>query len=442
MIQHGSRTHGAADRVWPTGSTPGTRVVVVGAGFGGLWAAKALAGNGLDVLLLDRNNYHTFLPLLYQVAAAELAPSDIAYPIRSILRKSRDIRFRLAEIHTVDLSRRVVESDAGPVPYDYLILALGSVPHFFGVEGASIHAFPLREMGDAIPLRHHTLSRFEAASHEMDPARRRGLLTFAIVGGGPTGVEYAGALSELVYGPLLVDYPSVSPDEIRVLLLEAGDTLLKGMPPKLRDYAYRRLRRRRVEVRLDAAVTRVTSTSIHLADGTVEAAATVAWTAGVRGEPRVEKWGFPVTAGGRVPLAPALHLENHPEVYVVGDLAYVEEDGHPLPQVAPVAIQQGEHAATCVIRAVAGIRPEPFRYQDPGMLAVIGRNAAVARIWGRSFTGLPAWALWLAIHITKLIGFRNRVLVLVNWAWNYLSFRRTVRLILPSSEGRSGSAGS
>lgn len=410
-------------------------MVVCGAGFGGLWAARRLAGNGLDVLLLDRTNYHTFLPLLYQVAAAELGPTDIAYPVRSILRKTPDIRFRMAEVRDLDLDGKVVVTDAERIPYDHLVLALGSVPAFFGVEGAAEHAFPLRSMDDAIPLRHHILSAFETAVYERDEVRRRQLLTFVIVGGGPTGVEYAGALAELVYGPLVRDYPDLSGDDIRVILLEAVDGLLSGMPEGLGRYAAERLASRRVDVRTGSMVTRVAADRIHLKEGAAIDTGTVVWTAGVKGDSRVEAWGLPVARGGRVEVAPFLHLEEHPDVWVAGDLAWVEQDGRPLPQVAPVATQQGEAVADNIVRSLRGEALHPFRYDDPGMLAVVGRNAAVADLGGRTFTGFPAWLLWLLIHIAKLIGFRNRALVLVNWAWNYITFRRAVRLILPSDPG-------
>ena len=413
--------------------SPG-RVVVVGAGFGGLWAARALAGRAVEVLLVDRNNYHTFLPLLYQVAAAELGPTDIAYPVRSILRRAPNVRFLMAEVTGLDLDARTLETDRGTIPWDRLVLALGSVPNFFGVEGADEHAFPLRDMKDAIPLRHHLLGRFEAAAAEPDAERRRAALTFTIVGGGPTGVEYAGALAELVHGPLRRDYPTLV-GEPRVVLVEAGDGLLRGMPERLGVWAADRLERRRVEVRTETQVTRVTRSAVLLGGGESISSETVVWTAGVKGDPRVAAWGLPVGRGGRVPVTDRLHLEAWPDVYVVGDLAWLEQEGEPLPQVAQVAMQQGERAAANILRSLGGEVPEPFRYKDYGMLAVIGRNAAVAHMAGRAFSGFPAWLLWLLVHIAQLIGFRNRVLVLVNWAWNYVFFRRAVRLILPAEGG-------
>ena len=411
------------------------RVVIAGAGFAGLWAARALANEEVDVLVLDRNNYHTFFPLLYQVAAAELAPTDIAYPVRSILRRAPDVSFRMAEVRGVDLDARAVVTDLERIPYDVLLLGLGSEPNFFGVEGAEEHAFPLRWMHDAVPLRYHILSRFESAVYARDPERRRRLLTFTIVGGGPTGVEYAGALAELIHGPLLRDFPMVEPGEVRVVLLEAMDRILLGMPDRLAAYAAERLARRRVEVRTGAAVERISRTEVVLEDGERIPTETVVWTAGVKGDPAVARWGLPVARGGRVPVTPELHVPGRPEVYVAGDLAYLELDGAPLPQVAQTALQQGKHVAENVLRSLRGEPLAPFRYRDYGMLAVIGRNAAAAHVLGRSFTGFAAWVLWLVIHVSWLIGFRNRALVLVNWAWNYVSFGRAVRLILPFPRG-------
>jgi NADH dehydrogenase len=405
---------------------------VVGAGFGGLWAARGLANRNVDVTLVDRNNYHTFFPLLYQVAAAELGPTDIAHPVRSIFRRAGNVTVRMAAMTGLDLEGRRVLTDQGPLQYDYLVLALGSESSFFGVPGAAEHAYPLRWMDDAVPLRYQVLKCFEAAAATTDHERRRRLLTFTVVGGGPTGVEYAGALSELVFGPLHEDFPGVSPEEVSIELLEASDTLLRGFPPKLGRYAFDRLARRRVRVRLGSAVQAVDADGVELSTGRL-ATDTVVWTAGVQGDPRAATWGLPVGRGGRIPVTPNLHLEGRPEVFVVGDLAYREDEtGTAFPQVAQVAIQQGRHAAANILRLTAGRPSEPFRYRDLGMLAVIGRNAAAAHVFGLTFTGWVAWWLWLGIHISWLIGFRNRALVLLNWGWNYVFFRRAVRLILPA----------
>ena len=409
------------------------RIVVVGAGFGGLWAAKRFLRHGLRVTLIDRNNYHTFFPLLYQVAAAELGPGEIAYPIRSLFRKEPLIDFMKAELLELDLTSRSMVTDGGSLGYDYLILAPGSVPSFFGVDGAARHSFPLRTMDDAIPLRYHVLGCFERAAQTSDPDVRRALLRFAIVGGGPTGVEYAGALAELVYGPLLRDYRGISSDDVDVSLIEGGDRLLPGMPGRLQEYAHARLEQRRVTVRLGSQVVGVRpNCAMTSADGELPTH-TVVWAAGVQGDPAVGRWGLPVTPSGCVPVEDTLQVPGHPEVFVVGDLAYVEKEGRPLPQVAQVALQQGSTAADSIANLIAGTGPVTFAYRDLGLMAVVGRNAAVARVFGRSFTGYPAWILWLTIHLAWLIGFRNRLLVLVNWAWNYVFYRRAVRLILPEA---------
>ncbi len=415
--------------------------MVVGAGFGGLWAARRLVRLGLPVTVLDRNNYHTFFPLLYQVAAAELSPGEIAYPIRSLFRKEPLVEFRKAELLALDLVSRRIGTDSGSLEYDYLILAPGSVPNFFGVEGAESHAFPLRTMDDAVPLRYHVLACFERAAQAQNPAVRRALLRFAIVGGGHTGVEYAGALAELIYGPLLKDYRELSREEVDVTLLEGGERLLPGMPRRLQDYARTRLEKRGVTVRAASRVLAVRPDAVVTSAHGELPTHTVVWAAGVQGDPSATRWGLPTGRSGRVPVEPTLQVPGHPEVFVVGDLAYLEAEGAPLPQVAQVALQQGRTAASSIARIIEGKAPVRFVYRDLGVLAVVGRNAAVANVWGRSFTGLVAWVLWLTIHLAWLIGFRNRVLVLVNWGWNYLFYRRAVRLILPEAGKRSAPSG-
>ena len=418
------------------------RVVIVGAGFGGLWAAKALTGAPVDVLLLDQHNYHTFLPLLYQVGSAELEPGYIAQPVRMILRQRKNVHFLLAKVTCVDVEARVVQTagrsphSVRTIPYDYLILATGSVSHFFGIPGAADYAFPLKTMEDGMVLRNHILQCFETAWPEPDEARRRLLLTFAVVGGGPTGVEYAGALSELIYGPLAKDFRGMNIDEPRIILLEALDRLLPAMPKKLGRYAVERLRQKKVEVRLGATVSEVTPACVYLKDGAAIPTASVIWTAGVGGEDVPRQSSFPTLRNGTVPVLPTLQLPDHPEVYVVGDLAALEgANGQYLPMLAPVATQQGERAAKNIRRQVAGREPQVFKYRDKGSMATIGRSAAVAHIAGFAFTGFIAWIIWLVIHLAELIGFRNRLVVLVNWAWTYIFYERVVRLILPGETG-------
>ncbi|MGH7541670.1 MAG: NAD(P)/FAD-dependent oxidoreductase [Gemmatimonadota bacterium] len=406
------------------------RVVILGAGFGGLWAARALKSAPVSITLLDRNNYHTFLPLLYQVGAAELEPFAIARPVRTIVRRQENVHFLMADARAVDPERKVVRTSRGVHAYDYLVVAIGSVQHDFGVPGAR-RAFPLKTLEDGVALRSRILSRFEVAALEPDAVARRRTLRFVIVGGGPTGVEFAGALAELVRGPLARDYPALD-GEASIVLLEARDRLLGEFAERLSAYAARRLERMGVEVRLGASVAEVEPAAVRLADGTSLPTETVAWTAGVRGEPSAERWGFPMNRAGRVLVAPTLQVPGHPEVYVVGDLARVEDDtGSPLPGVAQVAMQGGAHAAANIRRALEERPPEPFEYRDYGTMAVIGRNAAVARLAGREFTGFVAWLLWLGIHLVKLIGFRNRLAVLLNWAWDYLFFERVARILLP-----------
>jgi len=412
------------------------QVVIVGAGFGGLWAARALAHAPVSVVLIDRNNYHTFLPLLYQVAAAEIEPEEIVYPVRSILRSTPTVDFLLAEVRRINLATRTVETSESIVSYDYLILAAGSSAHFFGVPGAAEHAFPLKTLDDGIRLRNHILCCFEQAAKDEDAANRRRLLTFAIVGGGPTGVEYAGALAELLGGPLRADFPKLDLRDSHVVLLESANRLLPSLPAHLGKYALERLRKMGVEVRLGAAVDRLEPDAVHLQDGSSFSAQTTVWTAGVRGESTAAAWGLPAEHSGRVPVGPALEVEGFPGVYVIGDLARGEQGGAPLPMIAPVAIQQGVAVARNIQRQLAGEPPLAFHYRDRGMMATIGRSAAVAHLGGLAFTGFPAWMAWLGVHLVKLIGFRNRLFVLINWAWDYFLFERMVRLILPAASCR------
>jgi NADH dehydrogenase len=407
-------------------------VLVLGAGFAGLWAARALSRTPADVLLVDRNNYHTFQPLLYQVAAAELSPESIAHPVRSITRRLPNVRFAQVEVGTLDLAGHAVQTSNGAVGYDYLLLALGSSLRFFGVPGAAEHTHSLKSLEDSIRLRNHVLRRFEFAERNASAQSRQQALTFVIIGGGPTGVEYAGALMELIRGPLAKDYSGLALHEARVVLMEATDQLLPGLPESLRAYAAARLAEMGVEVRCAATVNRVTPQAVLLADGSFISAETVIWTAGVRGTATAEAWGLPLTPAGRIAVLPTLQLPGYPEVYAVGDLAAVDTGRGPLPLTAPVAIQEGQWAARNMIRQIAGRAPTPFRYRDRGAMATIGRNAAVATLKGWNFTGFLAWIVWLTVHLYHLVGFRNRLLVMINWAWDYVFFERGVRLILPS----------
>lgn len=405
------------------------RVVIVGAGFGGLRAARALRRAPVDVLLIDRRNYHLFQPLLYQVATAGLEPEQIAKPVRTILRGQTNFEFLMAEVTGADFAARRLRTATGPVAYDHLILALGGETSYFGLEGVRRHGIGLKDIPDALVIRNRVLRSFEQARHEADAERRRALLTFVVVGGGPTGVEMAGALSELIRLVLVKDYPRLNLKDVRILLLEAGDRLLGPMPPRLREAAAETLWRKHVEVRFGAAVEDYDGSRVRLKGGEVIPADTLIWAAGVQAVGLTRRLGLPTGRQGRVTVAPTLQVAGHPEVYVVGDAAYLEADGQALPMMAPVAMQQAETAALNILRVLRGEPPRPFRFHDPGSLATIGRNAAVAYIRGLAFTGFPAWVVWLVVHLIQLIGFRNKLLVLLNWAWDYFFYERGSRLI-------------
>ena len=408
------------------------RVVIVGAGFGGLWAARSLARHPVDVHVIDRNNYHTFLALLYQVAAAELEAEDIAYPVRSVFWNLPNIDFTLAYARLIDRKNKVVKTDAGDVPYDYLILASGSISHDFGIPGVKEHAFFLKTLEEGVALKNHIICCFEAAAQEPDEDRRRSLLTFVIVGGGATGVEYAGALSELIHGPLRKDYPTINFGLVRIILLEAADALVGSMPAEVREYTVQKLRTMGVDVRLNTKVAKIDPDSVELQIQERIASRTVVWSAGVKGEPLAGLSGIPVTPGDRVPVLPTLQITDSTDIYAIGDLAFISGNGKPLAQVAQVAIQSGIAAAQNILRHLAGQAPLPFRYHDRGSMITVGRNSAGVAIGSRTYTGFFAWILWLVIHLFNLIGFRNRMMVLINWAWDYLLYERAVRFVFPS----------
>jgi NADH:ubiquinone reductase (H+-translocating) len=426
------------------------RVVIVGAGFGGLAAMRRLARKdargGVEVTVVDRTNHHLFSPLLYQVATAGLNPQDIAYSVRGIARHHANVRVRLGEVARVDLpARRVLLADGSVLDYDRLVLAAGAVTADFGVPGVAEHAFPLKELGHAAGLRNHLLCQFERAV--ADPAAvDAGALTFVIVGGGPTGVELAGALSELVTKVLRGDFPELDVARARIVLAEATPTLLGPFTERLQRYAVRRLERMGVEVRLAEAISAVTPDGVRFADGSELPASTVVWAAGVKANPLGGALGVELGRGGRVPVDAALRLAGHPEVFVIGDLAAAPAAaGGPHPQLAPVATQQGRHVAEVITAEAAGRTPAPFRYRDKGIMATIGRNAAVVELFGRlRFGGPLAWIAWLWLHLVLLIGFRNRASVMLNWAWSYLTYDRGLRAVfdpaLPWEDDRPGVA--
>lgn len=411
------------------------RVVIVGMGFGGLRAARALAGKGMEVMLLDRQNYHLFQPLLYQVATAALEQESIAYPIRAMVRRWEGVTFRLAEVCGVDFDARRLFIAGGAIDYDYLVLAAGSVTNFFGIESIERNAYDLKKLGHAVDLRNQVLGAFERAAREDDPERRRALLTFVIVGGGPTGVEFAGAMAELTRFVMTKDYPELRATEPRIVLVEATDRLLAALPEELQRYALEKLKLMGVEVFLNTRVSGAEPERVLFEGGTVIPAHTLFWSAGVRAAPLADALAVPRGAGGRIPVEPDLTLAGHPEVFVIGDLAYLEQDGAALPMVAPVAMQQGTYAGRAILARHLGKPLPPFRYHDKGTMATIGRSAAVATTAGRNFSGYLAWLVWLGLHLYYLIGFRNRLLVLLNWAYYYLLYERQVRLITREGEG-------
>jgi NADH dehydrogenase, FAD-containing subunit len=414
------------------------RVLIVGAGFAGIFAARALAGGPCDVLIIDRNNAHTFLPLLYQVATAAVESEHIAAPVRGVIRalgrRASNLDFLMGEVKSVDFDARLLlvqgqDGDILSLPYDYLLLAPGSVTNTFGVPGADRHAFSLKNLEEAVRLRNHILRSFEAAAWTSDPTARLDRLCFIVVGGGPTGVELAGAMAELMTGALRRDFPRLGLSRPCVTLLEAGDGLLPGFPDSLRAYAQKKLQDMGVEVRLKAQVARVFPQGVELADGSALHSATVVWTAGVKGEPVAARLGLPQAPNGQVPVLPTLQGRAHPEVFLAGDICRAEHQGRALPMFAPPAIQEGRHAAANILRLIRGQAPQPFRYLDKGMMATIGKRAAVAKLGPLRLKGLPAWLLWLALHLAYLIGFRNRLFVLANWAMDYFLSERVVRLI-------------
>jgi NADH dehydrogenase len=409
--------------------TTSPHVVIVGGGFGGLNAARGLAGHPLRVTLLDRRNHHLFQPLLYQVATAALNPSDIATPLRSILRRAANVTVLLAEVQSVNLAERRVILDEGEVGYDALVLAAGAGHSYFGHDDWEPLAPSLKTLEDALEIRRRVLVAYELAERERDAAEQRALLTSGVIGGGPTGVELAGALAEISRETIARDFRVIDPTRARIVLLEGGPRVLSTFPAPLSARAEASLTRIGVEVRTDAMVTRVTPDAVWIGGEQIRAR-TVLWAAGVAAAPLTRSLGVSLDRAGRVPVEPDLSIPGHPEAFAIGDMATLrDEHGEPLPGLAPVAIQQGEVVAANVRRRLAGEPTRPFRYRDKGSMATIGRAAAVAVVGPLQLSGLPAWLAWLFVHVTYLIGFRNRFLVLFQWAWAYVSWQRGARLI-------------
>lgn len=402
--------------------------MILGGGFAGLAAARALRKAPVRITIVDRRNHHLFQPLLYQVATAALNPGDIAYPIRSVLRSQPNARTLLARATGVDTDRRVVQLADGELAYDFLIVATGASHSYFGNDGWEAWAPGLKTIEDALEIRRRVLSAFEAAERQDDVQQRAATLTFVVVGGGPTGVELAGALSEIGRLTVAKDFRSFDPRRLRVLLVEGVDRVLPPYSPKLSAAAKKQLENLGVEVRTGTRVTKIDGSGVWFGDEHV-AARTVLWAAGVAASPLGKLLGAPLDRAGRVLVQPDLSIPGHPEVFVAGDLMHVEQKGAMVPGVAPAAIQSGCAAARNVALAVAGKRTEPFRYLDKGSLATIGRAKAVGQIGRFQFTGFFAWWVWWIVHIAYLIGFRNRISVMIGWAWQYFAFARGARLI-------------
>jgi NADH:ubiquinone reductase (H+-translocating) len=415
------------------------RVVIVGAGFGGLRAALALASAPVEVVLIDRNNYHLFQPLLYQVAVAALPPAEVAYPVRSIVRGQRNLEFRVATVESFDLARRVVATSRGDVRYDRLIVAAGAVSNDFGVPGVADHGFELKTLSDALRIRNHVIRCFEEAVAASDPEARRALLTIVVAGGGPTGVEVAGAMSELLRRVLARDYPRIAPRDVTILLIEGGARVLAAMPDELSLAAVRSLERLGVEVRFGATVIGYDGAYVNVTGAGRIAARTLVWAAGVRATPLLAKLGVPLHRSGRVIVEPTLQVPGRPEIYAIGDAAYLDTPDGSVPMLAPPAMQMGACAARNVILELSGAPPRPFRYRDPGTMATIGRSAAVAVLGGIKFRGLLAWLIWLVVHLMQLVGFRNRLVVFVDWAWQYLFYRPASPLIVEEPDAATDS---
>ncbi|QDV24472.1 NAD(P)/FAD-dependent oxidoreductase [Aureliella helgolandensis] len=415
------------------------RVVIVGGGFGGLETAKRLKRSGVQVTLVDKRNYHLFQPLLYQVATGGLSPANIATPLRSILRRQKNCQVIMAEVVDFDVAQQKLYLADGQIDYDFLIVSAGATHSYFGNDAWEPMAPGLKTLQDATEIRRRIYSAFEAAERELDPARREALMTFVVVGGGPTGVELAGALAEIAGHTLKHDFRQINPQDAKILLVEAAEHVLAHYPAELCSRAEAKIRSLGIQVLTQTKVTDVRPEQVHLSGPTGEsviATQNVVWAAGVRGNPLGQKLAqtcqVELDRAGRVPVSASLRVEGQENVFVIGDLANCPgPNGRPLPGLAPVAIQQGRYVANAIASQIAGKAvSEPFSYYDRGSMATIGRAAAVAQIGKRQFCGLLAWIMWLTIHLMLIVQFQNRVLILMQWAWNYITFNRSARLII------------
>lgn len=412
------------------------KTLIIGAGFGGLYAAQTLSNMSVDVMLIDRQNFHTFTPLLYQVATCGLDPSEIAYPVRRIFYDKTNVRFMMGDVQAIDASTKVVTVTAGSEvyheTYDYLIIAAGSITNYFGNLNLDKYAFGLKDLNDAVVLRNHILTMFERAAWTQKQTDREALTTLVVVGGGPTGLETAGALYELYNDVIQKEFPQLRDIKAKVILIEATDQILAPYPPNLRQAALKQLMSLGVQVMLNEVVEEIMIDSIKLRSGTIIPAWTVIWAAGVKASPIAELLNIPLQRMGRIPVKPTLEVIGHENIYAIGDIAYLEdEDGKPYPMVIQVAKQQGFLAAKNILKHLQREQQEYFKYDDLGIMATIGRSRAVAWIFNRiALSGFIAWVAWLGLHLIWLMGFRNQLNVLVNWVWNYITYDRSVRIIL------------
>lgn len=418
-------------------------VVILGSGFAGLAVARGLKNAPVQVTLIDRHNHHVFQPLLYQVAAAQLTAPDIAAPIRGLLSRQRNVRVWLADVQRIDVEKRRIELETGELPYDYLVLATGMVPAYFGFDGWAEHAPGLKTLSDALDVRGRILRAFEMAELETDPARQRAWTTFVVIGGGPTGVELAGALAEIAGRTLARDFRAFDPRLTRVLLIEAGPRVLPSFSQYLSSEARGDLEALGIEVRTGTPVRDLGEDYVEIGDERIDTR-TVLWAAGVKASPLTRYLGVPIDKSGRVWVEEDLSVPDRPEVFVVGDLIAKTQDGKALPGVAPLATQSGKHVAKQIVRSMGALSRLPFRYVDKGSLATIGRNKAVAQVGRMQVSGIFAWWLWLVVHILFLVQHRSRIAVLFEWGWAYFTFQRRSRVILelpPAHARTSAGAG-
>ena len=412
-------------------------VVILGAGFGGVGAALKLRDAPVRITILDKHDYHTFQPLLYQVATLELDPTEVGYPVREILHRHNNVVFHKCEVQSIDLAKKLVVVDGmEPLEYDYLVIALGAIVNYHGTPGATEHALPLYTMNDAIRLHDHILKTLEAV--DKDPALiEDGALNFCIIGGGPTGTELAGAMADLLHTELKADYPNLPIDKARVIVYEHSPHLLAPFKPKLRDYAQRALEERGVEVQTQCGVAQVGPREITLASGEKVKTHTLGWAAGLEGTPVEASWGIELATGGHIPVGPDLRIKDHPGVFAIGDIASTIEpkSGKPLPGLAAVALQAGHYVGKTIIQLVEGKPVKPFQYHDKGTMAQVGRGAAVVELpKGGTLTGRVAWLAWLGIHLHLLSCAEEKTSVFVDWGWNLLTHKRGKRIILSDED--------